>query len=153
MEISHGKQGLGNYYLHSQFAHLVKTEPTLIPEENIYSLEEIVVRIKDARVNSPPQTTADTSLHENNDISTSQLSQFERARRAIEENRVSMDPKLHTFTVMGTERPHVVILFPKETCSCPFTSECYHSQNEYWTDREKGVFTKAEFNPALQKYS
>ena len=74
VEISRGKQGLGNYHLHSKFAHLVKTEPTLIPEENIYSLEEIVVRIKDAQVNSPPQTTADTSLHENNDISTSQLS-------------------------------------------------------------------------------
>ena len=37
-----------------------------------------------------------------------------------------MDPKLHTFTVMGTQRPHVVTLFPKKTCSCPSTTECYH---------------------------
>ena len=27
---------------------------------------------------------------------------------------------------MGTKRPHVVTLFPKETCSCPSTTECYH---------------------------
>ena len=44
----------------------------------------------------------------------------------IEENRISMDVKLHTFTVLVFERPHVVTLFPKETCSCPSTSPCYH---------------------------
>ena len=73
----------------------------------------------------PPQTAA-LSSHENEGTSTKQLTQLERARRAITENKVSMEPKLHTFTVMGTERPHVVTLFPKETCSCPSTTECYH---------------------------
>ena len=27
---------------------------------------------------------------------------------------------------MGSKSPHVVTLFPRETCSCPSTSQCYH---------------------------
>ena len=40
--------------------------------------------------------------------------------------KVSFDPRFHTFTIMGTTKPHVVTLFTKETCSCPSTSICYH---------------------------
>ena len=54
------------------------------------------------------------------------LSQHERARRVLNENQISVDLKLHTFTVMGSTCPHVVTLFPKETCSCPSTTQCYH---------------------------
>ena len=35
----------------------------------------------------------------------------------IEENKIGMDPKLDTFTVMGSEHTHVVTLFPKELVS------------------------------------
>ena len=55
-----------------------------------------------------------------------QLSQSERARGVIEQAKISFDPKLHTFTVMGSSHPHAVTLFPKETCSCPSTTHCYH---------------------------
>ena len=27
---------------------------------------------------------------------------------------------------MGSDKPQVVTLFPKEHCSCPATSKCYH---------------------------
>ena len=37
-----------------------------------------------------------------------------------------MDTKLYTFTVLGSAQPHVVMLFPKETCSCPLSTMCYH---------------------------
>ena len=31
------------------------------------------------------------------------------------------------FTVLGTTgKPHAVRLFPKESCTCPSTSQCYH---------------------------
>ena len=125
VEISRGKQGLGNYHMHSKFSSLVQMEPPLISDQNIYSPEEIVGHIKEARATLPPQPAA-VSSHENSSQPIIQLTQLERARRAIEENKVSVDPKLHTFTIMGTERLHVVTLFPKETCSCPSTTECYH---------------------------
>ena len=51
---------------------------------------------------------------------------MERAKRVIEENKISYDFKLRTFTVMGSTRPHVVTLNPKESCSCPSTNQCYH---------------------------
>ena len=44
----------------------------------------------------------------------------------VDEDRISMDIRLHMFTILGSERPHVVTLFPKETCSYPSSSLCYH---------------------------
>jgi len=43
-----------------------------------------------------------------------------------EDNKISIDSKLHTFTIMGSACPHVATLHPKEICSCPSTKECYH---------------------------
>ena len=40
---------------------------------------------------------------------------------------MSFDPNLHTFTIVGSEgRPQAVKLFPKQSCTCPATSTCYH---------------------------
>ena len=36
------------------------------------------------------------------------------------------NPSLKVFTVKGTNKAHVVTLFPKETCTCPSTVTCYH---------------------------
>ena len=55
-----------------------------------------------------------------------QLTQNERTRRVIEEKKISLDPNLKTFTIIGTDRPHEVTFFPKESCSYPSTSTCYH---------------------------
>ena len=55
-----------------------------------------------------------------------QLSQKERARCVVEQRKISLDPNLQAFTVMGTNKPHVVTLDPKETCSCPSNTSCYH---------------------------
>ena len=66
----------------------------------------------------------------------SNLTQMQSARNIIENNKVSFDPRLHTFTIMGTTKPHVVPLFPKETCSYSSTSICYHiygSKAKYWS--------------------
>ena len=54
------------------------------------------------------------------------LTQLERARLVIEQNKLSVDPKLHTLTVVGSAQPHVVTLFPKETRSCSSTTMCHH---------------------------
>ncbi len=45
----------------------------------------------------------------------------------IKNGHVSHDPKMGAFTVLGSGgKPHVVRLFPKEDCSCPSPTTCYH---------------------------
>ena len=54
------------------------------------------------------------------------LRRSELRKRIIEENKITCDFKFHTFTVIGSTCPHIVTLHPKETCSCPSTTQCYH---------------------------
>ena len=45
----------------------------------------------------------------------------------IENGTIGHDHKLGVFTVVGTGgNVHAVRLFPKESCTCPSTSQCYH---------------------------
>ena len=45
----------------------------------------------------------------------------------VQNGCISHDPKLGTFTVLGSKgKPHVVRVFPSEFCSCPSTTQCYH---------------------------
>jgi len=53
-------------------------------------------------------------------------SAYERARAIITNGNISMDTKLGIFTVIGTNQPRVVLLFPTTSCSCPAQSDCYH---------------------------
>lgn len=126
VEIARGKQSLGNYHLHPRFSKMVETQPPLLSEQNVYSPDEIVECIKGTLVITSPEITDNATLEHEKSTSTHQLTQKERARRVIELGNISVDPKLHTFTVIGTTRPHVVTLFPKESCSCPSTTQCYH---------------------------
>ena len=127
VEISLGQHNMGNHHLHSQFSPLAEVTP--LPK-SVLSPEDIVDRIKGKLADSM-QSVPDPSETNPSTVSASksaprELSQLERARQIIEQNRLSVDTKLHTFTVLGSERPHVVTLFPKQTCSCPSTSTCYH---------------------------
>ena len=45
----------------------------------------------------------------------------------LERGSLSHDPTMGTFTVKGSsDKPYVVRLYPKQFCSCPATSQCYH---------------------------
>ena len=125
VEIARGHQGLGNYHLHPQFSTLLTTPPLLISEENVYCPEKIVERIKES-LNPPSAIEPTVPSTSTSKPARQHLSQHECARRVLNENQISVDLKLHTFTVMGSTCPHVVTLFPKETCSCPSTTQCYH---------------------------
>ena len=48
------------------------------------------------------------------------------AKKFLEEGNIAHNPQLEVFTVMGSSRPHAVTLFPKESCTCPSTTTCYH---------------------------
>ena len=55
------------------------------------------------------------------------LSGYSRAKLLLKEDNISFDSKLHVFVIKGTSGVNrVVTLFPKESCSCPSTGECYH---------------------------
>lgn len=73
------------------------------------------------------RTTETTSVADKRvEVRVNNLSTTERARRVLDEGRITVDTKLHTFTIMGTSCPHLVTLFPKETCTCSSTKQCYH---------------------------
>lgn len=45
----------------------------------------------------------------------------------LKEGNISHNSELGVFTVVGTkDRAHAVRLFPKESCTCPSTGQCYH---------------------------
>ena len=73
-------------------------------------------------------TTTETSsvINESAQLGLDNLSKRERAIRVLDEGKISVDTKLHTFTIMGSTCPHLVTLFPKETCTYPSTTQCYH---------------------------
>ena len=125
MEIARGQYNTGDYRLHAQYSPLAETTPF---PTSTFSPHEIVDRIKGKLAESAQLSPSDCNLSSASasKLPPTKLSQLERARQVIEQNRLNIDTKLHTFTVLGTERPHVVTLFPKERCSCPATTTCYH---------------------------
>ena len=53
--------------------------------------------------------------------------QVTKARQALADNMIQHNIQLGCFTVKAREgTPQAVQLFPKETCTCPSTSTCYH---------------------------
>ena len=133
-EIARGQQNLGNYHLRSEFSNRLAM-PLSLPDCIVYSPEEIVSWMKENVYCSPDSVSQHAVLPNDEDVSSEtvvtnltshSLSQTQRAKRVIEDNKISFDSKLHTFTIMGSTCPHVVTLHPKETCSCPSTTECYH---------------------------
>lgn len=122
VEISRGKQGLGNYHLHRSFAYMSEVQPIVLTEQSVFVPEDIVDRIK-GKMSESNETEKSLPPMEK---PIQQLTQADRARKVVEDRRISLDPVFHTFTVIGSSRPHVVTLFPKETCSCPSSTSCYH---------------------------
>ena len=53
-------------------------------------------------------------------------SQVARAQMIVDNNKCIYQPEMKVFTVQGTCDVHAVKLFPKQSCTCPAKSECYH---------------------------
>jgi len=54
------------------------------------------------------------------------LTSCEWAKDVVERGLLTLGPKLAVFTVVGTQEPRLVKLFPRVSCSCPATATCYH---------------------------
>ena len=112
-----GIHGMGNYHLHTQFKDRI-----LLVEDTVYTPEEIVQRIKESDSKLTSRNSSDTQA-----TTTKPTSQIERARRVIADKKISFDTGLKTFTILGSgDKLQAVKLFPKETCTCPSTVQCYH---------------------------
>ena len=57
---------------------------------------------------------------------TAELTTAERAAAVISHGQITLHRKLAICTVLGTNEPRVVRLFPTTTCSCPARADCYH---------------------------
>ena len=127
IEISRGKRNLGNYNLHSRFSSIAAMEAELPfnSDHQIYHPKEIVQRIK-GKCTMANVGVSESMSDKKEDRCLEQLTQKERARCVVEQRKISLDSNLRTFTVMGTNKPHVVTLHPKESCSCASSTSCYH---------------------------
>ena len=122
-EIRRGLASMGEYHLKSDYASiqanhgLVDYIPTSTPEEVVEKIKGESTRIEEEQIkkeppDDPPSRTPSVQA---------------RAQQLLASNQISFDPKLHVFNVKGTSGvTRVVTIFPKESCSCPSTSSCYH---------------------------
>lgn len=155
-EIKRGRQGVGNYDLHKgakpsqvdgpapppssptaivdRIRHGSTPPTTAIIESHVESEDE---RAAPSCVNDGPSPggvstqaaiLTDSPPHQSNRSQRpiSLATTYERAAHIIETCSISLDPRLHIFTVKGSQEPRVVQLHPKETCSCPSQGSCYH---------------------------
>ena len=125
-EITRGLTSQGNYHLHHQFLPLMEEADVSEPAFICVRPDEIVSRIRDGDMTSQsysPQPQGEVQPQK----PPSALTQLERARLILQSGKISFDPKLHLFNVLGSgDRPYVVRLFPRESCSCPSSGTCYH---------------------------
>jgi len=100
----------------------------------VVTLQEIIARIKESGTVPTASTSSAASLTqaaedvEPDDTMSDPavlLTSCERAKD-VERDLLTLDPKLAVFTVVGTQEPRLVKLFPGLSCSCSATEICYH---------------------------
>jgi len=149
LEIECGLAGLGNYSLRPGLQPVALS--TFAADHDVADPESIVGAIRSGTLtaqqdraadtlsaqstapSSPPTPSPSTSsavttqaVSETQQEDTTQVTKQERAARMIAAGKISLDARLHVFTVDGTLEPPVVRLFPSTSCSCPATCQCYH---------------------------
>ena len=67
------------------------------------------------------------TTEQNTSKASHQSSALSRAQDVIKNNKITFNAQMHVFNVEGTNSTvRVVILHPKETCSCPASGTYYH---------------------------
>ena len=121
-EISRGMCNQGNYHLHSTFSNLVEQAEEQEFIVKCVQPDEIVKYIKTGLIADEVTKEVPNDEEQKSDAipTSAPLSQMARANALIEAGKISFDPKLHLFNVLGSgDNPYVVRVFPKEFCSCP----------------------------------
>ncbi len=124
-EIQRGLCQCGDYQLSAEFASCAR-DPTEVKLNESISPQSIVERVQSEGANVIEPAVA-TQCLEKKSTAKCLSSQTSRANLVLTEDRISFDPKLGVFIVKNSEgKHHAVTLFPKQTCTCPSTAECYH---------------------------
>lgn len=129
-EIRRGLAGMGEYHLTEEYVGIQSyyETPEYILCSNPADIVSKIKRSASMENTGTSPTIEDPEAEEN----TSQLipktfSAHARAKQVLQSDSISFDPKLHVFNVKGTSgTTRVVTIFPKESCSCPSKSGCYH---------------------------
>jgi len=129
-EIKRGLAGMGEYHVHHSFKtiQLPHFQDQFLPTA---SPGEIVENIRNKPLKDITTThnvnCSNTCSKSSSEPPSRDLSAHARACQVVSSNNISFDPKLHVFNVKGTSGvTHVITLYPRESCSCPSTGECYH---------------------------
>lgn len=126
-EVRRGLAGIGEYSLRGCYSSLRTTIVDYVPSK---SPEDIVIGIKNGTaisLEASSENTINDKTEEVESHAARNLSSIARANLLLDSGMISFDQKLHVFTVKGSSGiPRVVTLFPKQSCSCPSTGECYH---------------------------
>ena len=154
-EIRRGLAGIGSYTLTANYRSIQCPPEDIVLPNDVCDPAEIVNNIKEQKLtwqtNPVKPSTCNDYIdpksidNENNTnlvnnattladkqpderpASARNLSQAALASRVIEENRICHVSKMGVFVVEGSKGDkYAVTLFPKESCGCPSTGECYH---------------------------
>jgi len=122
-EISRGVCNQDNYHLNSAFLHLLETPENVDFIDGCVLPKDIVKDIKEGIIfnaNEEMPVKSDSGKQSNDTGTLPPLSQAARAKALLESGKISLDPKLRLFNVLGSgDKTYVVRLFPAEYCSCP----------------------------------
>lgn len=131
-EIKCGMAGLGQYSLAQSYRYLLSPVVNCLPTK---SPQDIVSAIKNDQLVDSSSSSSNTDTQSNSTVTEStvnisnsrHLTSFARAKLIIENDKLSFNTKLQVFNVEGSSGiPRVVTLFPRSSCSCPSTGDCYH---------------------------
>ena len=117
----------------SSTAEIVEQIRCSISSENSVeaSAEEPIIEepVSEEPIREEPvsQGVSEEPISEQHETNPKISSSYAGASMIVKDNGISFDPKMHVFNVKGTsEVVRVVTIFPRESCSCPSTSGCYH---------------------------
>ena len=128
-ETKRGLVGLGKYTIAPKYKsacldqYAVQYLPCSCPEDIVRRIREGECGIKMPTV----EVKTDDKYQQPQDKPMTTLSAHARAQLVVKNDKISFDTKLRVFNVKGLSGiTRVVNLFPRASCSCPSTNECYH---------------------------
>jgi len=124
-EIQRGLCQCGDFKLATDFVTFAR-DPDEVKLIEATPPNSIVERVHTKETHTIDSSQMASSL-ERQSVGRCPSSQHARASLVLTEERISFDPKLGVFVVRSSENHHhAVTLFPKQSCTCPSTGECYH---------------------------
>ncbi|XP_060607618.1 uncharacterized protein LOC132759787 [Ruditapes philippinarum] len=134
-EIIRGFCGESEWTLGDNFKYAARDPDTIVLPKNVCHPDKMIEMVK-GEISAVTQTTNQMNYNSDshdNDPTVEKIpkkgvnSQKSLAVKTIAEQGIVLVPEMGAFMVRGNkDNKYSVTLFPKESCSCPATSRCYH---------------------------